>query len=487
MENLRMIITNNINMIGPVQSAAHTYASQLGFTKLKCFNTEVVVEELLSNVIKFDFMPGQKEEIEIIFGQTTIGMEIKIRSKSIPLDVDKIKSFEHTDSGEIVNHNTVGLGTLLVKNLVDKTHYVNHGREGQEISAEIYQSHQHTSTDKKNEIASALNAQSDLKYYVRRMKPDESAVISKLAYFAYKNTYIYDDIYYPERVKELNKTNELMSYVAVNSDNEDLLGHCANIKDPHSGMLEIGVAFVHPDYRGHGCLNELMLYQLEDCRKMNVDGAFAHAVTTHPYSQKSLVKIGLRESALMLSWVTPVKMTAIDELQVRESVLYMVLPLGGATQKTVYLPDRHREILRNIYKYIGVEPDYPKPEQQNIEKQHAAIQVKTDVNLTSKVFINGYGKDIITRVDHTLKSLCVSRVETIFLHLPLNQPETALLCNEFEALGFFFCGIQPGFEDNDWLVLQYLNNQVYPYEKLQFATEFGKTLATYIESCDPNK
>lgn len=487
MKKLRMIIINDINMIGPVQSAAHTYASQLGFTEIECFNTEVVVEELLSNVIKFDFMPGQEEEIEVIISETTIGIEIKILSKSIPLDIDKITSFEHTDSGEIVNHNTVGLGTLLVKNLVNKTHYINHGREGQEISAEIYRSHQHISEDNKNKIAGSLNAQNDLKYYVRRMKPDESAVISKLAYFAYKNTYIYDDIYYPDRVKELNKTNELMSYVAVNSDNEDLVGHCANIRDPHSGMLEIGVAFVHPDYRGHGCLNELMLYQLEDCRKMNVDGAFAHAVTTHPYSQKSLVKIGMRESALMLSWVTPVKMTAINELQVRESVLYMLLPLAGSTHKTVYLPDRHREILRNIYKYIGVEPDYREPEQRVIKKKHAAIQVKTDVNLTSKVFINSYGEDIIPRVAHTLKSLCVSRVESIFLYLPLNQPETALLCNEFETLGFFFGGIQPGFDDNDWLVLQYLNNQVYPYEKLQFATEFGKTLAAYVESCDPNQ
>jgi hypothetical protein len=53
-------------------------------------------------------------------------------------------------------------------------------------------------------------------------------------------------------------------------------------------------------------------------------------------------------------------------------------------------------------------------------------------------------------------------------------------------MGFFFAGIQPGFDDNDWLVLQYLNNQIYPYETLSFATDFGKSLADYVKACDPN-
>ena len=36
-------------------------------------------------------------------------------------------------------------------------------------------------------------------------------------------------------------------------------------------------------------------------------------------------------------------------------------------------------------------------------------------------------------------------------------------------------------------VHEYLNNQIYPYEKLQFASDFGRSLAKYVQACDPNK
>jgi anti-sigma regulatory factor (Ser/Thr protein kinase)/GNAT superfamily N-acetyltransferase len=488
MEPFRIIIRNDFKMIPPLQAAAHAYGKLLGFSDLECFNIEVVSEELLSNVIRYDFMPGQLEDIEIEFRQTALGMQLKILSKCIPLDIDKIASFEKVAASEIIDQKTTGLGMLLVKNLVNKTHYVNHGREGQEITAEIYLSYPHASQDKDSTTTSGPeNGIAELKYYIRRLQPEEAQIVSKLAYFAYQSTYVFDAIYYPDRVRKLNEKNELMSYVAVKNENNDIIGHCANVVDEHSNMYEIGIAFVHPGYRGHGCLNELMIYQLEECRKNNIDGAFAHAVTKHPYSQKSLIKNGLKESALMVSYLTPVEMTAIEGKQVRESLLFMYIPLNPAYNKTVFMPKHHRDMIERIYKHTEIEPEFiydvPAKESKNA---HTSLKVKTDAYLSSKIYISKYGRDAVHTVWHTLKLLCVDRVETIYLNLPSNSPETATLCSEFEKMGFFFSGIQPGFDDNDWLVLQYLNNQIYPYDTLAFATDFGKSLAEYVRSCDPN-
>ncbi len=37
----------------------------------------------------------------------------------------------------------------------------------------------------------------------------------------------------------------------------------------------------------------------------------------------------------------------------------------------------------------------------------------------------------------------------------------------------------------DWLVLQYLNNQRYAYDLLQAATSFGQELIDYVRERDP--
>lgn len=489
MEKIRIITGNHLKMINPVQAAANSFASFAGFTDLECFNVEVVIEELLSNVIKFDFLPGQNEEIEILIKETTAGLEIQILSKSIPLDIEKIKSFEHIDAHEIISHHTAGLGTLLVKNLVNKTQYINHGKDGQEIRVEIYRKHHHDDDEKASpEKPVEKIPPGELKYHIRKLKPAESFNVSRLAYVAYHTTYVYDTIYYPDKVKELNESGDLMSYVAINSEADEIFGHCANIKDPHSNMYEVGLAFVHPDYRGHGCLNELLKLQLAECRNRKIDGAFAHAVTTHPFSQKSLIKLGFNESAIMLSYFFPVKMTSITENPARESLVFMYIPLAESYHKIVYLPYRHRKILKEIYDHTGVSPEYrPTAKKFMPQRAQTKIQVKTDTYLSAKIYLEIYGEDALARIGITLKSLCVSRVETIYLNLPLNKPETAFLCSNFEEMGFFFSGVQPGFDDNDWLVLQYLNNQIYPYEKLQFASDFGRSLVKYVQSCDPNQ
>lgn len=487
METFRVIIKNNLQMISPVQASVHAYASHIGFPEKQCLSLELVIEELLSNVIKFDFIPGQVEDIEITLTKTTLGLNIIITSKSIPLDIDKIKSFENINSFDIIENNATGLGTLLVKNFVDSVNYINNGREGQEIIIEKYLSQEHTYGDKDNTATRQKpTKKKHFKFYIRRLKPEEAPIVSKLAYYSYQSTYFYDQIYYPERVRQLNNTNEMMSFVAVNYDNEEILGHCANVKDHHSGMLEMAVGFVNPVSRGSGCLNQLLLYLITDCINKKQDGVFGQAITTHPYSQKSLLKIGLHESALLISYMNPVSMNKIKNNLGRESLLLMYKPLNNEYHKTVFAPAHHRKMIEEIYDNTGVLPNFIPFEDDAISEELTSLQLKTGSYLSSHIYINTYGQDSIYKVNKTLRTLCVDRIETIFLYLPLKESATAKLCQAFEDMGFFFSGIRPGFDENDWLILQYLNNQVYQYENLQFASDFGRHLLRYIESHDPN-
>ena len=57
---------------------------------------------------------------------------------------------------------------------------------------------------------------------------------------------------------------------------------------------------------------------------------------------------------------------------------------------------------------------------------------------------------------------------------------------EFEKLGFFFAGILPESRMGDVLILQYLNNVEFDYDKMHILTDLAKELSAYIKAHDPN-
>ncbi|MCX6258143.1 MAG: GNAT family N-acetyltransferase [Bacteroidia bacterium] len=314
MERILISIHNDIKLINVVMAGTVSYAKTLGFAEKECKHIELILEEVLSNVIKHNYMPGQIENIEIEIETTTLGIGIRIKSKGIPMDIDAIKTFQNLEADDILNRDAQGLGIFLIKSFADEVVYTNKGREGEEVWIEKYLPYSRIEYNKDIPVLMTEKPGESVKtdFYIRRIKPEESPVISRLAYYAYNLSYIYDQIYYPERVRQLNEKDEMMSYVAVNNVNEEILGHCALIRDELSELKEMAVAFVNPAYRGSGCLKDLSKYQIDEIEKMNVSGVFVHAVTIHPYSQKAAYGLGFKETALFISRLTALQMNKIN-------------------------------------------------------------------------------------------------------------------------------------------------------------------------------
>ena len=114
-----------------------------------------------------------------------------------------------------------------------------------------------------------------------------------------------------------------------------------------------------------------------------------------------------------------------------------------------------------------------------------AGETKTDVYGGGHFILRRWGFDTLSQIRTILHRWCLDRLETIYLYLPLSQPFTATLCQDIEAMGFFFSGVIPGRAGEDWLVLQYLNNQRYDYGRIKSASPFGQELIDYVRDCDP--
>jgi serine/threonine-protein kinase RsbW len=100
-------------------------------------------------------------------------------------------------------------------------------------------------------------------------------------------------------------------------------------------------------------------------------------------------------------------------------------------------------------------------------------------------------------VKNKLKDLCYEHegIAVVYLYLPLGDPHTAVICQHFEELGFFFAGIYPkpakpadpeGMNSGDLLCLQYLNGPRINYDLLQIYSDFGQELVQYVRDRDPH-
>ena len=489
-----LTIPNKLNYITLTQSLVREMATIMGYLKPEIIKLELAVEEAAKNIIEHSFAPGEETTFDMIIEPHIAGIIIQFGDKGFPFDPIEIPDYDPKNKSNVLE--TKGLGTFLIKQFVDEVSHINLGKNGKEILLFKY-------LDRKSikDIITKLEIEKaekekkakplpkgSIKFTVRRMKPDEAIAVSKCAYTTYGLTYVHEDIYFPERVRDMNIKGELISYVAV-SENNEIMGHIAlEIEKRDPKFPQLGMAFVNPKYQGHGCMRIMNTKMIEDAVKENFYGIYARGVTTHPFSQKVIVKFGFNETAIFLSSGVSREYKGIREDETRrESVVILARYLHPLDEMIIYHPKEHLNIIKRIYDNLGLKPKFfgsiPKG---IIEKDHSIIKVSID-NLNHIAIINviEFGKDILLEIKKSLNDFCHKRYETIYLNLKLNDPLTAKYSSEFEKMNFFFSGIMPGSDNNDELVLQYLNNYIVDYDKVVIASDFGNELKDYIKSQDP--
>ncbi len=490
---ISLTIPNKLSYITITQSLVREMATIMGYLKPDILKLELAVEEAAKNIIEHSFAPGEETTFDMIIEPHVSGIIIEFKDKGFPFDPTEIPDYDPKNKSNVLEAK--GLGTFLIKQLVDEVSYINLGKDGKEIILFKY-------LDKKSikDVITKLeikNAEKDKKqplpvgsvdFKVRRMKPEEAIDVSKCAYTTYGLTYVHEDIYFPERIRDMNIKGELISYVAV-SDRNEIMGHIAlEIEDRDPKFPQLGMAFVNPKFQGHGCMRVMNTKMIKDAENDDFYGIYARGVTTHPYSQKVIEKFGFNDMAIFLSSGVGREYKGIsDDETRRESVVIMGLYLHPLEEMIIYYPKKHTNIIKRIYDNLNLKPKFIEVNQKKInEKNQSIIKVSIDnVSHIAIIKVIEYGKDVLFEIKETLNDFCHKRYETIYLYLKLSDPLTAKYSPEFEKMNFFFSGIMPGSNNNDELVLQYLNNYVVDYDKVVVNSDFGKELKEYIKSQDP--
>ncbi len=485
-KRFRLEVPNDLASIPLIRDFVGHVANMAGFKEGERVNIEAAVKEAARNVILHAFAPGEEASFDVICEPTPLGLKIIIKEMGMPFDPSRVPECSQGSTDE--DRPETGPGICVMKRTMDEVSFHNLGKGGKETHLFKYLDDRAVGScmtaGEVEEAEKAKGAEAlpngSVSYLVRRMDPAEAVEVSKCAYAAYHYSYFYEYMYYPERVRRFNETGELISYVAVTAGGE-IMGHVAIKGDKERGVAELIAAFVKPQYRGQGCLNALTEALIEEGRQRGFAGLYVKAVTSHPYSQKTASKYGFRGCCLFLAQHDPLEFMEIPTgKRERESMLYAFEYLHQPDMIRIFPPPHHAEMILRLYEGLGA---HPKPVRQQIDlpQTDSSVRVTVDPYHTAKIEVMQYGGNVVSEVKRNLRALCIDRIEAVYLFLNLCNPLTARMTADFEKMGFFFAGINPGSSGKDLLVLQFLNNLVVNYSHLQFASEMGRQIAEYIK------
>jgi anti-sigma regulatory factor (Ser/Thr protein kinase)/GNAT superfamily N-acetyltransferase len=493
-----LAVPNDIGYLPAIQAYAGEIAGKLGFNRSDTAKILLALEEAVVNVVEHAFEEGEKESYEVIFETVTAGVRIIIKDKGMPFDPNMVPEYSTPVD---IDQIPTGLGSHLMKTSVDEFEFHNLGREGKEIHLikylpfkSVVDLHEASELERYEGVRDEkVKAVEKKTYELRTMLITESLEVSKLFYRAYGYSYGIESIYYPDRFTRLHEDGAIVSVVTI-ADNA-VVGHVALVKEHKESIIaEAAMAVVRPDFRGQGCQSGMIHALVDKAHEIGLAAIFSKAVTNHPYAQKAGQSAGFKRCALVLGLIPADRsFKGINAaLSQRETVIYGFMPLKNPPGITIYPPAHHREFIEYLYRYLGLDRIMAAPEGPSTAKAvtgDGTSAITTTVVPTYNraiIAIQRYGEHVVSEVKVILKDLCLKKIDQITFYLPLSDPSTGLLCEEFEKMGFFFGGILPFYDLGDALILQYLNNVSIDYNAVQVASEAAEKIVAYIKARDPN-
>lgn len=488
-EILKITLPNKLDYLDIAQLFVRETAKKIGFSGSSLNHIDIAIEEAVSNVMKHTYDAEENRTFDIECENLRNGIKIVIKEMGMPFDPSIVKKYQLADN--IDDASTSGLGLFLISKVMDDYSFHNLGIGGKETRMIKLLPNAKELTEQEEIIAEPEIIKEKIEYSVRGMEPHEAVEVSRCAYKSHGYSFFDEHIYFPDKLVELNNDNTMISAVAVTKDNV-FMGHAALVYQyPDDTIAELTFVFVNVEYRGQGAFNKLIEYLFNSPKPRVLKGWYAYAVANHIFTQKAMVRYNINDCGILLatspsSW----KFKGIsDDMSQRISVVLSFKYTPEPDPKTIYLPEKHSDIIQKLYKNINCDVHtYVIPKDNTLELP-AEAEISVSVNeleSCGEIHIHKFGKNTAKEVRKITRKMCVENVASINLFLNLEDEATAFVTDEIEKLGYFFAGILPESKIGDALILQYLNNIDFDYSKVTAYSDMAKEILEYIKINDPN-
>jgi serine/threonine-protein kinase RsbW len=470
----RLVVAADAELLPPVADFVRQTARRLGLTGESAAHLQEAVEVVCRNVVENAFGPDDDGRYDVLVLRRPGQVVVAVEDLGLPGDYERFESGEDS-----------ALSEMLRRSFADEIHFLNLGRGGNRVELSKDLPHadvrDHVPEDEHRETAHAPPAADDAQIEIRSMLPEETPALARAVYRSYGYSYDWDDIYYPERVRELQESGLMRSCVAV--DDEEIVGHLAlTLERPDSPVAEAGQAVVDPRYRGHHLFPKMKTFLADRAREDGIYGLYSEATAVHPYSQKGNLHLGARETGYLLGYIpasVSYKEIGDERAGRRGSVALMYLRTNREPDRVVYPPNPYESVVCRVVEHNGLRRTLAEAEPPELSISRMSVNVRRDHNVAF-LRVAEPGADLAELVQARLRELCVHRVDCIYVDLPLSHPATQSV--RLDGLGFFFgCVIPEGAGGGgDVLRLQYLNNVEVEPGDVSTASPFGEELLSLI-------
>ncbi len=424
-------------------------SARLGLSAADISALARATEEVCLNVIENGFEPGQAASFDLVLMRRPGQLVLAVEDRGRPFDWSRI------DPGTAVASPSVIAGT-------DAVRFVNLGTEGNRVEIVKHLPFDHIETYLAEGSAPSLSTSTE----------------TSTAGYSVPDEYLY----FPDRMREMLQGGLLEVCVGATADGEIVSCLTREVAQPGAPVGYLGEGMVDPRFRGHRLLEQMLAFIQRHTEEQGMLGLYGEAVTVHLFSQKSNLALGSTETGIQLADEAPtVVFKQIDVAASRRTAtVLMFIKTGHSPARTVFLPLRHRTMIERIYERGRFERTLaPASESPLSGTAQLAVEIFPKWSEAS-LRVVAYGADLIDLVRFRLRELRLRHIDWISLDLPLSHPAAAQVCEQIEALGFFFAGVIPELVGDDVLRLQYLNEVEVDLESVHLASDFAKDLFAYV-------
>jgi hypothetical protein len=318
----------------------------------------------------------------------------------------------------------------------------------------------------------------------RFLEPDEGAVLTQAIEAAYGETYDVRWVYDAEEVSARLADGTYVSCVAETADGELLCHEGMSLGGAGDAVGHSGQAVTMPAARGQHLFTRTKRFLMDWACERGMAGMFSEATAAHPYSQRANVELGAHETGFLLGWIpASVSNDAVGGRHGRQSAALFYTKLNDGHERSVYVPERHREIVGQTLELCELRGTLAEP------PAGAALEDRTDLHVAvdsdhnlALITVDRAGEDLEAAIAAERHHLFHrAGLDAIYIDLPLDTPATALVADHLERLGVSYAGIFPNSRcDGDVLRMQSLHRVRIKVGDVAVASEHGRELLDYV-------
>ena len=452
-----------------IQALLLALAATQGFDKTIQIRMQAACEEALSTILHLshDSAEDANHQLEVHLGIDGPALVLRLSDHGLPYDISMLPSY-CPQQPELAHEDAAGLSAFLMQKFADRCQVLNQGLQGHHVELQwllpVIEPVAIASPNVQPQ-APVHSLSESSPTYTRPIQADDAIHLARLVYRSYGYSYVNPDMYIAERILARVADGRLTSWVACVQDDANSIpvGHIAFMKAHRDDdTLEVGSAVVAPDQRGGGLLGQLLSTATEALKSRPERAAFVHAVTAHPFTQKTFGRLGYLPTALLLAFTpTSLQFRSISGRPngQRGSVYYACKLLQPAQPVKVYLPETLQALVLPPAQNIGLSL-LPQAliRSELTGTTELTVEVEEALNAAFLTLIQA-GEDFALTLRKSLRQLCRQQIDVVYLSLNMADSATPRTSVAALELGFIAAGLTPFMPWPATLCLQYLNNQ----------------------------